>query len=165
MSAKPPVKINLSHEALADLIIARQANGEALHQGELAKEFGWSQAWLSTVMNTDLFKGYLAKRKAEISDPVFAASLGTKFEALGHAVTERLESRVKVMDDRNLLALAELTAKTSSLGGFNPGKSSAPTTNFAVILPAQASGVNDWLKDYAPQHLPPTLETVERVGE
>lgn len=71
-------KVNAWHERLADWLIANPAKT----QGEAAKHFGVTQAWLSVVKNSDAFQDYFRQR----SDAASAVIIhGVKEKMLGAA--------------------------------------------------------------------------------
>jgi len=71
-------KVNSWHERLADWLIANPAKT----QGEAAKHFGVTQAWLSVVKNSDAFQDYFRQR----SDAASAVIIhGVKEKMLGAA--------------------------------------------------------------------------------
>ena len=53
-------KISYTHDAIIDAIIA----SPGVSQGELAKEFGYTQTWLSIMIGSDAFQSRLTERKA-----------------------------------------------------------------------------------------------------
>ena len=71
-------RVKYTHDAMIDLIIAQPA----ISQGELAKHFGYSQPWVSRIMNSDAFLARLAQRKAEIVDPQLTLSVDEKLRAV-----------------------------------------------------------------------------------
>ena len=64
-------RVKYTHDALIDMIIANPA----VSQGQLATAFGYTQGWLSRVMNSDAFQARLAARKMEVVDPQLVLSI------------------------------------------------------------------------------------------
>lgn len=90
--------IKAVHEAFADYMLINP--GATLR--ELSGYFGYSVAWCCTVMNTDMFKAYLAERRKEINIQV-AEDLPAKLVAAGHLATERIIEVIEKTDDPDLL--------------------------------------------------------------
>ena len=77
-AANAVARVNYSHDAMIDLIIANPA----ISQNELAKHFGYSAAWVSRVRNSDAFLARLAERKGDIVDPSIIATVEEKIRAV-----------------------------------------------------------------------------------
>ena len=86
------------HEAFADYILINP--GCTLRQ--VGAHFGYSPAWICTVMNSDMFKAYFVKRRAEVSAMV-AEDLPTKLQAAGHLATERIMEVLSTSSDPDTL--------------------------------------------------------------
>ena len=84
VGARPPVKLNYSHDAMIDLLIANPG----ISQNEVARRFGYSASWVSTIMSTDAFQSRFAERKDEIVDPAIRATVEEHFKG---AVARSLE--------------------------------------------------------------------------
>lgn len=112
-----PAHLRYSHTAMIDLLVAHPG----ISQGELAAAFGYSQAWISTVMSTDLFKAALAARREEMIDPALRATLDERFKALVTRSLEVLQEKLSVpsvaIPDNLALRAAEMGAKALGLGG------------------------------------------------
>jgi len=86
------------HEALADWMLVNP--GGTLR--EMGKHFGYSAPWLCSVINTDMFKAYMAARRVEVSAQV-AGSLPQKLEAAAHLATERIIEVIEQAQDSDTL--------------------------------------------------------------
>lgn len=117
-------KLNYSHDAMVDLIIARPG----ISQGQLAATFGYTQAWVSNVMASDAFRSRLAARREELVDPALLASVEERFEGLVLQSLDRLQEELaKPACPANVILKAvELGARGVGVGGFGVSK---------VILP------------------------------
>ena len=71
-------RVKFSHDAMIDVIIANPT----VSQGEIAKHFGYTQAWVSRIMNSDAFLARLALRKEDLVDPSIALSIDEKLRAV-----------------------------------------------------------------------------------
>jgi hypothetical protein len=72
------MKTSYTHEAMVDIILANPA----IDQNDLARHFGYSASWVSTVISSDSFQAYLAARKEEIIDPVLRGAVEESFKGL-----------------------------------------------------------------------------------
>jgi hypothetical protein len=77
-ATSPIQKLNYSHEAMIDLIIANPK----ISQNAIAQRFGYTASWICQIMSSDVFQTKLEKRRAELVDPVVMASVRENFEAL-----------------------------------------------------------------------------------
>jgi len=91
VGAIPPSRLNYSHAAFIDLIIALPG----ISQNEIAAKLGYSASWVSIVMSTDTFKVELEKRRKELIDPTVLASIQERFEGLARRSLEILEEKLK----------------------------------------------------------------------
>lgn len=114
------VKVRYSHEAMIDLIISNPW----IKQGDLARHFGYSESWISIVMNTDMFKAKLAERRGELVDPEIRATMEERFRAVVtkslQVLQEKLSKPENDVPDNLVLRAAELGAKALGLGGNAP---------------------------------------------
>lgn len=137
-------RVNYTHDALIDLIIANPK----LSQGQLAAHFGYTQPWLSRVMNSDAFLARLAERKKDVVDPVLTLSIDEKLRALADksldVVMEKLEATKN--PDTAMKAL-ELTTK--ALGYGARAQNVAIQQNFVVPMPQKAESSDAWASKYA----------------
>ena len=108
-------KIRYSHDAMIDIIV----ENPWVHQNHLASHFGYSPAWISTVMATDMFKAKLAQRREEVVDPALKASLEERFRGVVETSLRVLHEKLSqpVVPDNLVLRAVELGAKALGLGG------------------------------------------------
>jgi hypothetical protein len=103
MAAVQLQNVRLRHQAIADWLIANPDRS----QGECAQAFGLTQAWLSVIINSDIFKEYIQARLAEVSTPVLY-SLREKLLGVAHRAVEKLGSCVdNSQDPEYILAAAD----------------------------------------------------------
>jgi DNA-binding MarR family transcriptional regulator len=147
-SAKNAIKrVHYSHDAVIDFIIANPT----VSQGELAREFNYTQPWISRVINSDAFKKRLAERKEELVDPIILESLDSKFNALADLSAELLMKKVEhqlnldpsAIDGKFALAAVDVTHKAAGFGARNP-QGGGVTTNVVVMVPAKAESQEEW---------------------
>ncbi|HYE38143.1 hypothetical protein [Methylocaldum sp.] len=65
---------------------------------ECADYFGYSQAWLSTLIHTDLFQAKLKERQEQVFSHI-ASSVPEKLNALADVVTEKLTTTLQRTED------------------------------------------------------------------
>lgn len=153
-------KVRYTHDAVIDIILANPA----VSQGDLAREFGFTQAWMSIIINSDAFKARLAERKGELLDPKIKASMEARLEALGNRALDRLLERVESsvpLKPLELVAMAKLGA-----GDRMNRPPAGPATNnlYVIAMPPAAANSTEWLSSTrrAPQGVFP--QTIEADG-
>lgn len=113
---QPIAKLRYSHEAMVDLIV----QNPGISQNDLATLFGYSPAWVSTVMSSDAFRARLAERRAQLVDPEVALTLRERFEALARQSLRVLQEKVSLpshmVPDQLALRAADLSARSLGLG-------------------------------------------------
>lgn len=102
-------KASFSYEALADVLILNpRISGK-----ELSKTFGYTESWISIVMNSDAFQVVMQRRKGDLVDPILRSTLEDHYRALAmkscHVLMEKLSAPVSVVSD-------DLALKAASLG-------------------------------------------------
>lgn len=65
---------------------------------ECADEFGYTQAWLSTLIHSDIFQAKLRERQEEVFSRV-ASSIPQKLAAVTHVALEKLADKVAESED------------------------------------------------------------------
>lgn len=119
MAAVQLQNVRLRHQAIADWLIANPDKS----QGECAAAFGITQAWLSVVVNSDIFREYLQSRLNEVSTPVMY-SLREKLMGVAHRAVEKLGSCVENSQDPEYIL--EAADKTLHRLGYAPTRGPAP---------------------------------------
>lgn len=156
-------RVAYSHDALIDTMLANPF----ATQGELAKMFGYTQAWISRIMNSDAFNARLAERKTELVDPTITASIEEGLRALASVSLDVVLNKLTVTKDTNL-AMKAMEVTTKALGyGMRPAGAAVSVQNsFVVALPTQVPKAEDWVAEYNPQapQAPGTL-TVEEADQ
>jgi hypothetical protein len=144
------VRVAYTHDAMIDFLVANpHADGRLL-----SLHFGYTQGWISCIIQSDAFRERLAQRKDELVDPAILAELETKFRALADLsltkMLEKLESPNVTFDDA--AKGAEIAAKALGYGA----KVSDSRPNVVVMLPAQAGSSAEWSAKHAPIDITPT---------
>jgi len=136
-------KVRYTHDAIIDEILV----DPAISQGELARRFGYSQAWMSIVINSDAFKSRLAERKGELVDPKIQATIEQRLEGVANRaldkILDRLESQVP-LKPLELIAMAKLGVGDRANRPAGP----AQTNNLYVFTaPAVPDSSAKWLEN------------------
>lgn len=71
-------RVKYSHDAMIDFILA----DPTVSQAAIAAHFGYGQAWVSRIMNSDAFQARLAARRADIIDTTLVATVDERFKAV-----------------------------------------------------------------------------------
>lgn len=144
-SAKDSIKrVSYTHDALIDLHISNPV----LTQGELAKHFGYTQAWISRVMNSDAFLARLAQRKEDIVDPVLTMSIDEKLKALASLSLDVVQEKLAITRNPDT-ALKALDSTVKALGYGARQQNLNLQQNFVVQMPQKAASVEDWAAKHA----------------
>lgn len=136
-------KVRYTHDALIDSIIANPS----ISQGELAREFGFSQAWMSIIINSDAFQERLATRKAEIVDPTLVATVKDRLEAVAKKSLERLAERLELnsaISNRDLVEIAKFAVGDRNLTR-EPSKGPSQSL-YVVMAPPKAETTQQWVE-------------------
>ena len=75
-------RVSWKHDDMIDVILQRAGSVEKFTQGDLAREFGVTEAWMSCIINSDSFQARLAERKTEIVDPLIRGDLEEAIKGL-----------------------------------------------------------------------------------
>lgn len=132
-------RVKYTHDALIDMLIA---NPE-VKQGELAQQFGYTQAWVSRVMNSDAFLARLAQRKSDLVDPSIALTLDEKFRALANQSLDVIMDKLQVTKNPDT-ALKALELSSKALGYGARQQNLNVQQNFVVAMPQKVQSPEDW---------------------
>ena len=113
-------KLNYSHDAFIDLIIATPG----ITQAQIAAAFGYTPAWVCNVMASDLFQARLEERRQAIVDPALVQSVEERSKAIfqrsAAVLMEKLDQPTNSIDDKTVLRALELSSKNLGIGGNAP---------------------------------------------
>lgn len=137
-------RVSFTHDALIDLIIANPM----LSQGELAKHFGYTQPWLSRVMNSDAFLERLAARKQDVVDPVLTLSIDEKLRALASKSLDVVLDKLTVTQNPDT-ALKALEVTSKALGYGARQQNLSVQNNFVVAMPTKIPDAKAWAAQHA----------------
>lgn len=141
-------RLSYTHDAMVDLIVANPM----ISQGDLAKRFGYTQAWISRIIRSDGFREVIARRKAELVDPLILQSIEQRFEALVAQSLEVLEEKMQTQRTAELaLKVADLGSR--ALGYGAKGAAVNIQQNFVVAMPEKARDAKEWLERTSDLHV------------
>lgn len=136
-------RVKYSHDAMIDLMIA----DPGVSQGALAQQFGYTQAWVSRVVNSDAFLARLAERKADIVDPSIALTLDEKFRALANQSLDIVMDKLAVTKNPDT-ALKALELSSKALGYGARQQNLNVQQNFVVAMPQKMSTPESWAEQH-----------------
>ncbi len=139
-----------------DRIIDKMLTGECLHQGQLAAEMGYSENWISIMVNSDAFQERLRERQAETVDPVIRATLETRLKGLSALSAEIIARKLEATNDANL-ALRALDISQRALSYTQKPQTAIQInqTQYVAVVPAKSISSGDWVSEHFPPTNPP----------
>jgi hypothetical protein len=153
--AKPTLlEVRYTHEACIDRVILQPG----ITQRELAREFGMSEVWMSTVFRSDAFQARLAERKKEVIGPLFA-TMEEKLAAASHAALDKLTERLigpVAMKDEVLVRSAEVLLSATGYGARDRKEGSGSTV--IINMPGKAPSEAAWAQRYTPPGVSDAVE-------
>lgn len=137
-------RVKYSHDAMIDLIIAQPG----VKQGEIAKHFGYTQAWVSRIMNSDAFLARLASRKADLVDPSIALTIDERLRAVAAKSLDVVLEKLELVPTGEFAL--EAAAMASKALGYGARQNNLNVQqNFVVAMPAKAVDASQWAEKYA----------------
>lgn len=150
-------RVAYTHDAMIDLMLANPA----ITNGQLATHFGYTQAWVSRVVNSDAFNARLAERKDEVVDPAIRSSLEEKFKAVADSSLDILLNKLHATNSAEL-ALKVLDVSSRSLGyGARQAAGPVVQNNFVVALPPKSADAEAWVSSHRPGQIIEATEVTE----
>lgn len=152
-------KVRYTHDAIIDEILV----DPAISQGEIARRFGYTQTWVSIIVNSDAFKERLAERKGELIDPKIRASVEERLESLAKGALDRLLDRVESsvpLKPLELVAIAKL-----GVGDRANRPAGPPVSNNLYVFTAPQSAENStaWLQNSSRGKAPGVVVDVQTI--
>lgn len=142
-AANAIARVKYSHDAMIDLIIAQPG----VKQGEIAKHFGYTQAWVSRVMNSDAFLARLAERKNDLVDPAIALSVDERLRAVAAKSLDVVLEKLELTPTADFAL--EAAAMASKALGYGARQNNLNVqANFVVAMPEKAAGAAEWASRY-----------------
>jgi hypothetical protein len=138
-------RVHYHHDAMIDLILAVPG----ISQGEIAKQFGHTQAWVSRIFCSDAFQARLAERKTELLDPTIIASLEERMRGVTMQSLDILAAKLEATQSAEM-ALQTLGVTTKALGFGARTNTPQVQNNFVVMVPEKSKSVSDWQAAHCP---------------
>lgn len=143
------MRVHYTHDAMIDTMLGCPG----ISQGELAKHFGFTEAWVSRVLCSDAFQARLAERKTELIDPSIIASIEERFRGVTMQSLDIIAQKLEATQSADL-ALQALGITSKALG-YGARVQQAPqvsnTNNFVVVVPAKSASEADWSAAHSPR--------------
>lgn len=110
---KPLQKLNYSHEAMIDLILAEPS----VTNKELAAIFNYGEAWISHIRKSDSFQARIAERKALLIDPRIRQNLEDRLAHVATTSIQMIQEKLESPDASAAMALDALGLAVTGLRG------------------------------------------------
>ncbi len=108
--------ISYSHDQMVDLIIGNPG----ISQGEIARRLGYSESWISQILNSDAFKSRLAERREALVDPSIREQVEKGFDALiqrsVEILQEKLQNPSNLVSDQLAIRTLEIASRARGYG-------------------------------------------------
>jgi hypothetical protein len=119
VGARPPQKMNYTHDACVDMLVTHPE----LTQRKIAEIFGYSEAWLSTIICSDAFQARLAQRREEVIDPLLRLTVEERFKAAVNrsfeVLMEKMSGPASLVSDSVAIRVAEMGGKVLAVRAAN----------------------------------------------
>jgi len=138
-------RIKYTHDAMLDWIIANPAAS----QGEIAKAFGYTQAWVSRIFCSDAFQARLAERKGDLIDPTIVQSAEERIRGLAMQSADILAKKLEQTQSPDLaLKVFDISVKAAGYGARQ--QNVAIQNSFVVQLPNKIESAQAWADAHNP---------------
>lgn len=160
-------KVRYSHKAMVDMIISNPW----ISQAEIARNFGYTEGWVSQVIASDAFQAYMETRKGELIDPHIRATIEERFKGLVvrsiEILMRKLEAPTGTISDELAVKALEVASKAAGYGARGPQVQL--NQQFVVQVPAKAASSAEWSHQTSsagqPVSTPPACKTSEKVED
>lgn len=137
--------VSYTHDAMIDLIIARPQ----IKQNELAKHFGYTEPWVSRILNSDAFQARLSARKTEMVDPTILATVDEKLRTAASLSLDVVIEKLTLTKNPDL-ATKVMEISTKAMGYGARQNNVAVQNNFVVAMPPRAASAKEWAAEHGP---------------
>lgn len=135
MAASAGIKeISYSHEALINWLLVNPHRPLR----DAAAYFGYTQAWISTIVHSGIFQAKLAERQEEVFAQV-AQDLPAKLGAAADVALERLTEKLETVDDGRFLL--DATDKLLHRMGYAPAAARNPQGSTLIQNNTQVNNI------------------------
>lgn len=160
-------KTRYSHEAMVDMIVSNPW----ISQAELARNFGYTEGWVSQVIASDAFQAFLEKRKGDLIDPAIRATIEERFKGL---IARSIEILMRKLDKPEGQISDELATKALEIASKAAGYGSKTAQvqlnqSFVVHVPPKSASSADWHAENSsagkPVSTPPAFKAASTVED
>lgn len=142
VAQKPAIaKVNYSHDAMIDLLIANPA----ISQNQVAATFGYTASWVSQVMSSDAFQMRMAERREQIVDPTLRLTVKNNFDALVlrslDVLRHKLNAAPDQIPDNLILRTLDIGGRLAGYGVKDPPTPAASQTDIHIHLEQLGGGL------------------------
>jgi hypothetical protein len=130
---------------------------------QLAQMFGVTESWLSRIRSSNMFRERLRERTQELVDPLLAADIEERFDAMVtrslEVLQEKLSQPDQDVDPQLALQCAALGAKARGYGGFGAKVAPQPVVRESGWLERSAErlrNLNQGVVDVESREVPTT---------
>lgn len=152
-------RVKYTHDAMIDLVLANPS----ISQGDIARHFGYTPAWISIIFNSDAFRERMHARKAEIVDPILMTTMEDRLRGLCDKSVEVLMEKLEVQRNPNV-AVRVLEHSTRALGYGAQNTKPVQVNTYVALLPAKARDAGEWVAQHSPSiHVDTNVNTCTQV--
>ncbi len=137
-------KVSYTHDAMIDLMISCPM----ISQADLAAHFGYSQTWVSQIINSDAFQSRLRARKSELTDPVIVQSIEERVSAAAQRSLDIVLEKLETGNAEYALKVAQTMLAAKGFGARTAGQGSGPQVAVVVNVPQKAESPEAWASKY-----------------
>lgn len=159
MSQTQVARLTPRHETILAFVMANPT----VKRGEVARLFGVTEAWLSTIIHSDIFQARLSERTDEVFSETLVP-LCEKVTALAHKSLDHLLEKVDLMPVDGQFKTAEMALKMAGYGTQNSRNPTAPLVqqnNFFGATPELLKAARDRLGATPVTPIPPSALVIE----
>lgn len=125
-NAQPILKLSTFHEMLANWILM---NPGGTYRA-MGAHFGYTVPWLCTVVNSDLFKAYMAERMKDVN-AVVTEDIPTKLKTTALMAIERVQEVIEKSEDGGMLI--DAFDKVMHRYGYAPNAKASPASLAPIV--------------------------------
>jgi hypothetical protein len=131
---------------------------------QIAERFGYSEAWVSVIFNSEAFRERLAERREDIVDPFLRTTLEDRMKSVLDLSLEVLQEKLRETRNGNL-AVRVLEHGSRALGyGARAAPAPVQVATYVAVVPAKALGARQWVEEHSPGAAPIEVEVVTATG-
>jgi hypothetical protein len=147
-------KVGYTHDAMIDFIVGNPW----VTNNEIARHFGYTVPWVSTVINSDAFRERLAQRREDVVDPLLRTTLEERIRGVLdlslQVIAKNLEVSAAVGGNINA-AIRVLEHGSRALGyGAQSKQPSVVVQNYVAVVPPKSMDSQAWTDQHAPAEVP-----------